>query len=36
MRDSDEYPESIKDYLDNGPFEVRYNQSVMMRVLNTL
>ena len=24
MRDSDEFPESIKDYLDNGPFEVSY------------
>ena len=26
MRDSDEFPESIKDYLDNGPFEVRLLQ----------
>lgn len=23
MRDSEELPESIRDYLDNGPFEVR-------------
>ena len=23
MRDSDEMPVSVKDYLDNGPFEVR-------------
>lgn len=29
MRDSDEYPESIKDYLDNGPFEVRLSQDVL-------
>ena len=23
MRDSDELPDSIRDYLENGPFEVR-------------